>query len=69
MAKMSMENELEKIYIVISDLDHEMNDMIENGDASAVITAEGHRKMIASLDSFCEAMGFPCASFDDEPTE
>lgn len=62
----NIEKSLELVYLVISDLDAEMKEMILHGDASDEITAEGHRRMIASLDKFCELAGYPCANFDKE---
>ena len=56
---------IELIHRVISDLDYEMNTMLEYGDATDDITAEGHRKMIEALDEYCESIGFPCETLEE----
>lgn len=61
-----MKKNIEKVHQVIADLDEEMNWMRDNADREhGIISAEGHRRMIASLDEFCESIGMPCATFDD----
>ena len=64
-----MVEKIENVHVVIADLDEEMNYMLEHGDCNDIITAEGHKRMIASLDKFCESVGFPCAKFDEESEE